>query len=59
MAASLGVSQLRVEFCTGGCEETTLAREAEESPLLETAARERLMKIQQAGERLSGCYDNL
>jgi hypothetical protein len=30
--------------------------EAEESPLLEALARERLMKTQQAGKRLSGCY---
>jgi 8-oxo-dGTP pyrophosphatase MutT (NUDIX family) len=38
MAASLGVSQLRIEFCTGGSE-------PEESPLLEAVAREWLMKI--------------
>jgi hypothetical protein len=31
---------LRVEFCMGGCENKTLAREAEESPLLEAIARE-------------------
>jgi hypothetical protein len=36
------------EFCTGGCEVKTLAREAEISPLLEAVARERLMKIQKA-----------
>jgi hypothetical protein len=33
--------QLRIEFCMGVCEDKTLAREAEESPLLEAAARER------------------
>jgi hypothetical protein len=42
------------EFCTGGCEERTLAREAEESPLLEAVAREWLVKTQQAGKCLSG-----
>jgi hypothetical protein len=36
--------QLSVEFCTGGCEERTWAREAEESPLLEAVTRERLVK---------------
>jgi hypothetical protein len=41
--------QLRVEFCTGGCEDRTLAREAEESPMLEAVVRERLLKTQQAG----------
>jgi hypothetical protein len=39
----------------GGCENRTRAREAEESPLLEAVARERLVKTQQAGKRLSGC----
>jgi predicted kinase len=54
MAASLGVScQLRVEFCTAGCEDRISAREAEESPLLEAVARKRLVKRQQAGKRLS------
>jgi hypothetical protein len=38
------------QFCTGVCEEGTSAREAEESPLLEAVARERLVKTQQAGE---------
>jgi hypothetical protein len=33
--------------------------EAEESPLLEGVVRERLVKIQQAGKRLSGCCDDL
>jgi hypothetical protein len=54
MATSLGVRQLRVEFCTGGCEEKTRVLEAEESPLLEVVARERLMKAQQSGNGLSG-----
>jgi hypothetical protein len=35
------------------------AREAEESPLLEAVARERLLKVQQAGKKLSGCYGDL
>jgi hypothetical protein len=30
-------------------------RETEESPLLEAVAREWLVKMQQAGKRLSGC----
>jgi hypothetical protein len=51
--------QLRVKFCAGGCEGSTWAREAEESPLLETVDRERLMKAQQAGKRLSGCCGDL
>jgi hypothetical protein len=38
----------------GGCEDRIRAREAEESPLLEAAARERLMKTQQAGKYLAG-----
>jgi hypothetical protein len=33
--------------------------EAEESPLLEAVARERLEKTQQAGIRLSKCCDDL
>jgi hypothetical protein len=32
------------QFCTGMCEERTLAREAQESTLLEAVARERLVK---------------
>jgi hypothetical protein len=42
------------EFCTGGYEERTWAREAEESPLLEAVVRERLVKTQQAGKGLMG-----
>jgi hypothetical protein len=42
--------QLRVEFCTGGCEDRTRAPEAQESPQLEDVTRERLMKTQQAGK---------
>jgi hypothetical protein len=38
----------------GGCEERAWAREAEECPLLEAAARERLVKTQQAGQGLAG-----
>jgi hypothetical protein len=33
---------------------TTWAREAEESPLLEAVAKERLLKIQQADKKLIG-----
>jgi hypothetical protein len=32
------------QFCTGGCEKRTRAREAEDSPMLEGVARERLVK---------------
>jgi hypothetical protein len=35
------------------------AREAEESPLLEAVVRERLLKAQRAGKRLSGCCGDL
>jgi hypothetical protein len=56
MAGSLGVTcQLRVEFCTGGCEDRTLTREAEEFPLLEAIARQ-LLETLQAGEDLA-CSD--
>jgi hypothetical protein len=34
-----------VDFCTGVYEERTCAREAEESPLLDAVARERLVKL--------------
>jgi hypothetical protein len=46
--------QLWVEFCTGGCDKRTRAREAEESPLLEAVASERLVKTWQAGKGLAG-----
>jgi hypothetical protein len=42
------------QFCTGVCEERTWARQAEESPLLEAVARERLVKTYQAGKGLVG-----
>jgi hypothetical protein len=46
------------EFCTGGCDKRTWAHEAEESPLLEAVARERLVKT--AGwKRLSRCCGDL
>jgi hypothetical protein len=45
--------QLSVEFCIGGCENRTSVLEAEESPLLEAVASERLVKTQQAGEGLA------
>jgi DNA-binding TFAR19-related protein (PDSD5 family) len=53
MTASLRVRQLS-EFCTGGCEDRTSEREAEESLLLEAVARERLDKIQHARKGLAG-----
>jgi hypothetical protein len=59
MATSFGVSQMRVELCMGGSENRTSAREAEESPLLEAVARERLMKTKQAVQKLGECCDNL
>jgi hypothetical protein len=43
----------------GGCEDRTCEREAEEPPLIEVVARERLMKKQQARKRLSGCCGDL
>jgi hypothetical protein len=42
------------QFCTRVCKEKTSASEAEESPMLETVARERLVKTQQAGKGLVG-----
>jgi hypothetical protein len=42
------------QFCTGGCEERISTREAEEIPLLEAFARERLVKTQQTGKGLAG-----
>jgi hypothetical protein len=42
------------QFCTEVCQERTLGREAEESPLLETVAREWLVKTQQDGKGLAG-----
>jgi hypothetical protein len=57
MTPSLGHSylscQLWVQFCTVGCEDRIWEREAQESLLLVAVARERLMKTQQAGKRLS------
>lgn len=46
------LSQLLNEFCTGVCEERTLAHEAQESLLLESIARKQLVKTQQAGRDL-------
>jgi hypothetical protein len=46
-------SLVESEFCVGVWEEMTRAREAEESPLLEAVAWERLMKIQQAEKGLA------
>jgi hypothetical protein len=48
-----------VEFCNGGCEDKIWVRKAEESPLLEAFARERLMKTEYAWKRLSGCCGDL
>jgi hypothetical protein len=42
------------EFCKGRCEDRTWATEAEESPLSEVAAGERLVRTQQAEKRLAG-----
>jgi hypothetical protein len=46
------------EFSTGGFDKRTWAREAEESPVLETVVRERLVKTQHAGESLAGAVVN-
>jgi hypothetical protein len=43
-----------VQLCIGGCEDRTWAREAEESPLLEAVARERLVETQQTVKGLAG-----
>jgi hypothetical protein len=48
--------QLIVQFFAGGCEDRTSAREAEEYPVLEAVARERMLKT---GKRLSGCCGDL
>jgi hypothetical protein len=48
-----------VEFSTGGCEERTSARAAEESLLLEAVVRERMLKTQQDGKMLSGLCGDL
>jgi hypothetical protein len=48
------INSVQREFCTGGCEDITRKREAEESQLLEAVARERLVTIQQAGKSLAG-----
>jgi hypothetical protein len=50
--------QLRVEFCTGGCEDRTWVLEAEESPMSVAIAREWLVKTLQVGEDLA-CSDLL
>jgi hypothetical protein len=42
---------VRVEFCMRSCEDRTRAREDEESPLLETVARDGLIKTEKAGKR--------
>jgi hypothetical protein len=47
------VSQVDTKFCTVGCEDRTREREAEEYPLLEAVAKERLVKTQQAGKGLA------
>jgi hypothetical protein len=43
-----------VYFFMGGCEDRIWEREAEESPLLEAVARERLVKTQHAVKFLAG-----
>jgi hypothetical protein len=42
------------DFCTGGCNNRTCAREAEESLLLEAVTRKRLDIAQQARKGLAG-----
>jgi hypothetical protein len=54
LAGELVTCQLRVEFCTGGCEAGIREREVEEFPLLEAVVRERLVETQQAGKDLAG-----
>jgi hypothetical protein len=49
-----GTKSVARQFCTVSCEDKTQAREGEESPLLEAAAGERLVKTQQAGKDLAG-----
>jgi hypothetical protein len=49
-----GTKSVERQFCTGGCEDRTKTCEAEESPMLEAAVREQLVKTQQAGKGLVG-----
>jgi hypothetical protein len=49
---SLGLSQLRVQLWENDQPAMAWVHEAEESPLLEAIARERLIKTQQAGKSL-------
>jgi hypothetical protein len=49
-----GTTSIVTHFCTGGCEDRTLARETEEWPLLEAVSKERLVKAQQTGKGLAG-----
>jgi hypothetical protein len=53
MAASLGASQFKVQFCTEVSEDRTSEREAEEFSLLGAVVRERLVKTLQAGKGLA------
>jgi hypothetical protein len=48
---------LIIQSCIGVCEDRTSAREAEESPLLETVARERLVKTRQTRKGLAGAVE--
>jgi hypothetical protein len=48
----LSVDRESAEFYGGSYEDRNWVREAEESPLLEAVAKERLVKTQQAGECL-------
>jgi GMP synthase-like glutamine amidotransferase len=57
MLHARNIVQLTVEFCMGGCEDRTWAREAEEFPLLKAVVRERLK--QRAGKMLGRCYGDL
>jgi hypothetical protein len=51
--SEIGIEWIDTEFWTGGCDQRTWEREAEESPLLEAVARVRLVKTQQAGKGLA------
>jgi hypothetical protein len=53
---TIGVIQLIVNQSPAS---KAVSTEAEKPPLLEAVVRERLMKTQQAGKRLSGCCGNL
>jgi hypothetical protein len=53
-----GTRSVDSQFCTGVCKKRTSVSEAEEYPLLEAVARERLVKTADR-KRLSGCCGDL